>query len=304
MAVNALRAMRDSQQAADKGDASTRSPDPKRNRPEASQINDAESTKLDESQHAMVTMIGKMMDDKLGRFETWTQSKFDNMQTQMDVVASATDKGMKEMKKDADETKQHVKELQSTVHAIQQNMEKRQQQPTDEDERDLQAIVHGFAKETNEEDIIKKVTEVIETHGLSNQIKEIFTFTDPASIGVISFHNKEGMSKFFRRMRDVDIELGSGKSMSWSKNETLEQRVLEKPLGYIKFYLHEKLKIPLKHVRIDRNKQTVKIQGRLIAKNGGSEVDYGIIFMGEASEVKQEVKTAMATWLAKTNQTE
>ena len=67
---------------------------------------------------------------------------------------------------------------------------------------------------------------------------------------------------------------------------------MEKPLGYIK-------DIPLKCIKIDRKKQCVKIEGRMVAKPGGDEGDYGLSCMGEASEIKSDVKASMTVRLAK-----
>ena len=92
--------------------------------------------------------------------------------------------------------------------------------------------------------------------------------------------------------------------MSWSINETLEQRKMKKPLGYTKYHLNKKLNIPLSSIKLDPKKQTVKVRQQVVAKSGGSQDDYGIIFMGEAAEVKSDVKASMAAWLAKMDPTE
>ena len=144
MAASTLRALREAQQAADKGGPSSRSPEPKRK----VQTNE-DDAKLDESQHTMLRMIGSMMDDKMGRIETWTQSKFENVQAQMDVVAAATDKNMTEMRKHADETKHNFKNIESTIMTMQQTMAQNHQLPNDDDDdRSFQVIAHGFKKET------------------------------------------------------------------------------------------------------------------------------------------------------------
>ena len=108
-------------------------------------------------------------------------------------------------------------------------------------------------------------------------------------------------------MNKVQVEIDDEKSMSRTRNETLDQRITEKPLGFIKYHLHEKLHIPLKSIKLERQKQIVKItQGktRIVAKPGGDEADYGLTLMGEALEVKNEMQASMATWLTKINKTE
>ena len=169
----------------------------------------------------------------------------------------------------------------------------------DDEERQLQVIGHGFSRDTNEQQLIDELKEIVRAQGFDDKVEEVFTFTDPASIGVIRFHKRAGVSTFLRRMKDVKVKLNNGKFMSFSINETLEQRKSGKPLGFIKFHINSKFDTPLKQIKIDRKATTVKVQGRLVAKPGGLEEDYGLVFMGEASEVKQEVKASMATWLDK-----
>ena len=152
-------------------------------------------------------------------------------------------------------------------------------------------IAHGFTKETTEEDVIKKVTEIVHTNGFDKgQIKEIFTFTDPSAIGVIHFLRKVDVTTFLRRMRDKDIDMGDGKHMSFSSNESLEQRTSDKPLGFIKYHLKEQLEIPLKNIRINRKFRTVKIPGRVVAKPGGGTEGVWVDFLGRgiAGEIAGE----------------
>ena len=307
--TNTLRALKESQTDGSQWDPSTSSPDAKRNRQDD---NDAPTNpKLAQNEQLMVDAmmqgVGKMMDRKFERFETWTKSKFDNIQTQVDLVATTTDKGMNEMKKDADETKQHMKDLQATVTTMQHTLTQRgsdERAGDDEEERQLQVIAHGFAQNTEEQEIIKTITEIVHTNGFDDKVHEVFTFTNPATIGVIQFHRKQSIPTFFRRMKDVPIKMEGDKHMSFTKNETLEQRTIDKPLGFIKFHINSKLSIPLKQIKIEREKQIVKVQGRVVAKPGGAEDDFGLVFMREASEIKQEAKASMKKWMSKVDGSE
>ena len=152
--------------------------------------------------------------------------------------------------------------------------------------------------------MVETVTEALKTHKTYNKVKEVFTFNDPSAIGVIQFNTKQDVATFLRKMSKTEIKMSDDKRMSFTTNETFEQRTTEKPLGYIKFHLNAKLNIPLKQIRVNRKKQTVEVQGRLVAKSGGQEGDFNLVFMGQATEVKQEVKVSMDAWLAKVNGSE
>ena len=72
--------------------------------------------------NVMMQGMDKVMDHKPQRFETWTETKFDSLQAQIDVAAPSTNKGMTELRKDADETKQHMQELNASFTTMHQTM--------------------------------------------------------------------------------------------------------------------------------------------------------------------------------------
>ena len=122
----------------------------------------------------------------------------------------------------------------------------------------------------------------------------MFTFTDPAKIGVITLHDKKVLKVFFRKMWNVEIK------MTGDNNESIEQRKTTKTLGFTKFHINAKHGTALKLIKIDREKQTVTIQGRVVLKLDDKGED--CVYMGEGSEVKTDVTASMTAWIAKHSQ--
>ena len=106
------------------------------------------------------------------------------------------------------------------------------------------------------------------------------------------------------KMKKVTINIKDDKKMTFTANETFEQRKLNKPLGFTKYHLNNKLNLSLSDIRIDRTRREVKVKRRVVIKDGGDEKDFGLIFMGEAIEVKPEVQSSMQEWLAKVESSE
>ena len=84
--------------------------------------------------------------------------------------------------------------------------------------------------------------------------------------------------------------------MSWTANDTFEQRKLSKILGYTKHHLHQKMKLDLNSINIDFTKHILKVNKRIVLEKGEGD---NFLFTGEALEVKAEVDSSMKTWLAK-----
>ena len=127
-------------------------------------------------------------------------------------------------------------------------------------------------------------------------MNEVFTFTDPARIGVIEFKTKKGKTSFFTEMKNKTVKLGDSKTMTWTNDDTLETRIKNKRLGYIKYHLHEKLKIDLKDITIKRQSNVVNIKRKTVAKAGA---DGELILIDEAFQVKKDVDDSMKRYSAK-----
>ena len=104
------------------------------------------------------------------------------------------------------------------------------------------------------------------------------------------------------------MAIGDDKYMSWTPNETFEQRKLKKPFVYIKYHLNNKLITPLKDIRIDNGdrsvharleeqvcgRQGLKLRGRMGKRKccGGFPGHYFFIgnFFSRVSRMDQEKK--------------
>ena len=150
-----------------------------------------------------------------------------------------------------------------------------------------------------------KLTDVMKMNGMMDKVEDIYCFTDPAKIGIVLFHNTGSITTFFRKMKHVVVHITDdqtdGKTISWTTNDTYEQRKREKVLGYIKYHINKRLQLPLKTIQIDRKNNTVKIKHRIVVKSSETDGDGDLIYLGEALEIKTDVEKSMIDWLSKHN---
>lgn len=166
----------------------------------------------------------------------------------------------------------------------------------DEEERAKQIIIHGFLTDTDETTITTTIQKMIDEHNHQSKVDKILTFTDPSKIGVIQFRSRSSKQMFYTRMKNVVFKLPNERNMSWSDNNTFEERSQQKHLGYIKHHLMTKFELSGNDVRINRKANYVKLRKETVAK-----IDDGTncIYLKEALEVQKEVEESMKQWLAK-----
>jgi hypothetical protein len=164
------------------------------------------------------------------------------------------------------------------------------------EERERQVIAKGFDFDTDADQIISTIEEFLSSASRRDKVANVSTFTDPSSIGVITFKTIAAKIGFFRKIRNHNTKLNNDRFLKFEDNDTWEQRVRKKTLGQIKHKLHEKCEHALKDIMIDRTHGTVKIKGVKAAKVGGDgEVEYE----DTAAPIKTEVNEYMANWVAK-----
>lgn len=116
----------------------------------------------------------------------------------------------------------------------------------------------------------------MQTHGLKERVKDIFTCSNPASVGVVQLHNKDGVGDGLQANEESQHQDGRRQSYVMDHQPDHGRKENRKTWGYIKLHSHTDQSLTLKRMAIDRNRHPVQIQGRIVAKSGGSEEDYGI----------------------------
>ena len=267
------------------------------------------ASQLDSSQLLMVdvlmTQMSKLMHDTLAENNAHTQRQLSHMSNQLHAVATTADSNISslhtaqaEMKHELENIKQSIT-TQSRLTSPQRSTKARPDDDSDSDEeRTRQVIIHGFAADTDEATITTFINNMLSTHALSKYADKVSTFSDPSSIGVILFKTLAGKAGFFKKMRDVNVPSphNNVKSMSWTDNNTWDERVMNKQLGLFKHHLHTKHNIPFSDIRIRRSKRTVQVRGTTVVKH---ENDGRLTTTNLAVAVENDVATALETWKQK-----
>ena len=163
-------------------------------------------------------------------------------------------------------------------------------------ERVRQVIVKGFDKDTDQDTIIATLEEFLATGTRRQKVVEVGSFTDPSSIGVITFETMAAKLGFFKKVRNHDTTLGNGRKLKFENNDVFKVRLCNQALMQVKYQLHQQLAHPLPDIKIDRSKGTVKIKKDLAAT---VSEDGAIDFETAAVQIKAEVEEHMAAWTAK-----
>ena len=92
----------------------------------------------------------------------------------------------------------------------------------------------------------------------------MFTFSDPAEVGVIEFPTVAAKIGFYKKIKDMDKSLGNDNEMWFNDNRTFERRARDKALGQ------------MKHLLITKKDQNEEVNQ--MSKNNGKSRN--IIFVG------------------------
>ena len=148
----------------------------------------------------LMSKMNTMMDDKLDKHEQRTDRKLHKMQEQLETVADATEQNIAQLSAGCDETRDHLQALRETVTGIQNTQQSQMaaKQDDDDDDRRRQVIIHGFDEDTENTSIISMVTDMLQTHRLETKCEEVFTYTNPSQIGVITFLDEKCVTALFQ----------------------------------------------------------------------------------------------------------
>jgi len=99
-------------------------------------------------------------------------------------------------------------------------------------------------------------------------------------------------------MRNQPVKLDNGKEITWTDNNTKSERITKKRLGLYKHNIHTKKPIPLKDIKIDWKRFTIKVGLHKVVKpDDKGELEA----IGTALDVNTDVDTALEAWLKKRN---
>ena len=101
--------------------------------------------------------------------------------------------------------------------------------------------------------------------GGKGKYDHIGTFVDPSKIGVVQFKSIASKIGFLRRSNNIESKWLNGQSMRFKGNDSVEKRISDKKLGFVKYYLHQTEGHPLANVRSKWKKGEVELLGKKVA---------------------------------------
>ena len=125
---------------------------------------------------------------------------------------------------------------------------------------------------------------------------EVSTFTDPASIGVITFSSAAAKNGFWRKIRDHGVKLSNDRILKFESNGSFEVRTRNQALTQIKFQMVQMLKYDAKDVKILRKTGEVKLKSEKVAE---VKADATMVFTDTTKDIKETVENHMKEWIDK-----
>ena len=169
-------------------------------------------------------------------------------------------------------------------------------QGDEDEERSRQVIAKGFDYDTEQEQIVATLEDFLKVGTRRQKVTDVGTFTDPASIGVITFSSIAAKVGFYKKIRNHGTKLGNDRQLRFENNDKFEVRTRNQALIQIKYQLHHKLDHPVADIIIDRAKGLVKIKKVLAAT---VTEDSKIKFEDSIVQVQTDVEQHMTDWIAK-----
>eukprot|EP00959_Pyramimonas_sp_CCMP1952_P253205 5290016-Pyramimonas_sp.AAC.1 len=94
----------------------------------------------------------------------------------------------------------------------------------EEDSRPRQVIVGGFTEELEQEELVSKVEGFLREDLRRTKVEKVFTFTDPARVGVIQFTTEAAKKGFYQRIRGASRDIGGDTKLRFADNRTFKAR--------------------------------------------------------------------------------
>ena len=180
---------------------------------------------------------------------------------------------------------------------IDKAMKERTGSDPDEEHPERLVIVSGFMEDTNEDDIESRLKKLIEDNSLQDRVVEVFCYTDPATSGVLKMRSEKARNNFLRSSRKLkDTAIDEDRMMKFSKKLTVDERAIEKRLGYIKNAVMVRESVGVKEVKIDWRKKEVEYKKVKVFQT----LDKGErVYTGIGTDIKAEVEEKVKAWLDK-----
>ena len=159
--------------------------------------------------------------------------------------------------------------------------------------RELQVIVEGLKDPQDEDKVIEQVKTVLDGLECNHKYDRVWTYADPSKIGVVQFKSMASKIGFLRRVNNIETKWKNGDDMRFKSNDTIEKRIVDKTMGFIKYHLRETGKHPLKSIIIKWKKNIVEVNGKEAARvNETGDVVYETGF----TDIKDAVASAIGEW--------
>ena len=131
-------------------------------------------------------------------------------------------------------------------------------------------------------------------------VVEVGTFTDPASIGVITFSSVAAKNGFWRKIRNHGVTLSNDHMLKFESNESFEVRTRNQALNQIKYQMIETLKYDAKDIKILRKTGEIKLKSETVAE---VKTNASMIFTEKTRNIKESVENHMKEWTENRTQT-
>ena len=190
-----------------------------------------------------------------------------------------------------------VNELRAKIESVEKRMDNFKPPGIGGDEDDetaRQIIARGFDRDTDAADIIKTLENFLASNERNKYVVEVSTFTDPASIGVITFSSAAAKNGFWRKIRDHGVKLSNDRMLKFKSNESFEVRTRNQALSQIKFQMVQMLKYDAKDVKILRRTGEVKLKSEKVAE---VKADATVVFTDATKDIKETVENHMKEWI-------
>ena len=245
-----------------------------------------------ENQLQQLMMYMKQQDQK-------RDEQHNQIVTSITGLATTTSELKTAIETEKSQRESEVNELRAKIESVEKRMDNFKPPGIGGDEDDetaRQIIARGFDRDTDAADIIKTLENFLASNERNKYVVEVSTFTDPASIGVITFSSAAAKNGFWRKIRDHGVKLSNDRMLKFESNESFEVRTRNQALTQIKFQMVQMLKYDAKDVKILRKTGEVKLKSEKVAE---VKADATMVFTDTTKDIKETVENHMKEWIDK-----
>ena len=245
-----------------------------------------------ENQLQQLMMYMKQQDQK-------RDEQHNQIVTSITGLATTTSELKTAIETEKSQRESEVNELRAKIESVEKRMDNFKPPGIGGDEDDetaRQIIARGFDRDTDAADIIKTLENFLASNERQKYVVEVSTFSDPASIGVITFSSAAAKNGFWRKIRDHGVKLSNDRMLKFESNESFEVRTRNQALNQIKFQMVQMLKYDANDVKILRRTGEVKLKSEKVAE---VKADATMVFTDTTKDIKETVENHMKEWIDK-----